>query len=274
MSNPLQESGEGTSLPTGRVPDWWLHAGFTTEAGEGVQGQETIVPIIIVGSNPRELTCIGTGFFIAASGILATAAHVFAGVEDLEAQGKGIVTLCFAPPNRLMLCPIQQVTLHTRADVAIAAVQMREDSTPLRNRCLPLTKETPAVGSVVFTWAYPLAITSVRGTQATLPIDPVLYRGRIRCEYREGRDAGMLPGPCYETDLAFENGASGGPVFDEQGRVFAVNSTGIGGTDIAYVSHIQSIGGLPVKLYKTKDGVVHEQIRISRLMEMGHVIVR
>jgi hypothetical protein len=59
------------------------------------------------------------------------------------------------------------------------------------------------------------------------------YEDRIEEYLPAGRDRVMLPGPCWRTSMTIHGGASGGPVFDERGRVFAINSTGFG-----YVSSI------------------------------------
>ena len=68
--------------------------------------------------------------------------------------------------------------------------------------------------------------------------------------------------------------ASGGPVFDQSGRVFAVNSTGFeilaGEQNISFVS---SIGPLLDCAVRTAviDGVTRKEITIRELAKLGYV---
>ena len=186
-------------------------------------------------------------------------------------------TFQFIPPNRIIPRSIIKVTAHLRSDVAIGAVASRinlESNQPLTNKALTLTSRVPLEGDSICTWAYPNCVTRYDGNSAVIPIFPRLYEGQVRAEYGEGRDSVMLPGRCYETNLGIHGGASGGPVFDAEGYVFAINSTGIAGDDISYVSHVQSLGGLPLQLYQTEDGVVHPNITISQLIDLGHIVVQ
>jgi hypothetical protein len=127
--------------------------------------------------------------------------------------------------------------------LGVQTMSHRDTGVPLRNKVLVLTSRLPQAGDLVSTWAFPKSRHKHEGNSGHVSIAPKLYDGEVLKEYPSGR-GGLLPGRCYETNLAIEGGASGGPVFDEHGHVFAVNSTGFNGTDIGYVSHIQSIGGL------------------------------
>lgn len=68
-----------------------------------------------------------------------------------------------------------------------------------------------------------------------------LTRGRVKTIYRERRDNTKLHFPCYETDLRFEGGMSGGPVFDDKGFVCGVICSSFsllqdGDSSVAYVA--------------------------------------
>jgi hypothetical protein len=257
---------------------WAAH--FISGEGKLVNGQEVIFPIMHVRQHPPEVACIGTGFFITTSGVFATAAHVLRAAigKDEEPDG-ALFTIQFVPPDKFLRRSILKCTLHGSADVAVGALEtLFLDRAPLRNKTAVLTTATPQKGERIATWAYPGVATKYAPAaqerfRASLKIVPKVNVGEVLNECRAGRDAVMLPGPCYETNLALEGGSSGGPVFNGAGQVFAVNSTGYEGTDIAFISHIQSIGGLPIADYQTGDGVVHPNITIHELIQMGHLAV-
>ncbi len=243
-------------------------ARFFNSKGENVQGWEAVVPICRWHGSGR-IEAVGTGFFIEGQ-ILVTAAHVI--IDCNRSPLEGLFILHYVPTNRMLRRRIIKACVHLRADVAILALEMGKDPESgqvLGNKRLIMTKAQPAREEDIGTWAFPKSITSESGTQGVLEIRPKVYVGRILEEYTQGRDKVMLPGPCYETDLSLEGGASGGPVFDSRGRVFAVNSTGIGGTDVAYVSHIQAIGALSIEQFQTPDGIVHKQMSIGKMIDLG-----
>lgn len=259
---------------------------FKSGSGETVQGWEAIVPILRADASPKQLTCIGTGFFIHTGGILVTAAHVVRdicgedGQQSLTTEGEpvaGLMAMQYVPPDQMIRRDIVKVAAHLRADVAVAGVSTllkQETGIPVRNKVLRLTAEVPTVGDYVATWAFPKSVHETKDNIGTVTIVPKFYEGKITCEYRNGRDSVMLPGPCYETNLSLEGGSSGGPVFDERGHVFAVNSTGIDGSDIAFVSHIQSICGLPIAEYEVNDGTMIDSITIRELIARNEILVK
>ena len=249
---------------------------FVTGDGEPVQGWEAIVPIFRADEFPK-LICIGTGFFIHVGGILATAAHVMRDVLDKNGDPEaGLMTIQYVHPNIMIRRNITNVTMHGCADVAVAAVETlihKETGNPLRNEAMIMTTKVPKVGDYVATWAFPKSVSTFTEKETSVSIGPKLYEGEIKEEHRDGRDSVMLPGPCYETNLGVEKGASGGPVFDENGRVFAILSTGFEGTDTAFISHVQSMGGLPIARMKGADGEIRENTTVGELIKRGEIHV-
>lgn len=243
-------------------------ARFFDHQGKSAQGWEAIVPICKMFED-GDIAYIGTGFFISLD-VLVTAAHVITDQE--KKQPEGLFILQYVHPNKMFRRPINKATVHTRHDVAVCTVVSGNDPATgarLRNKNLIVMTAQPNCSEDIGTWAFPNVTKRIVENKGELIVQPKVYVGRIVGEHPEGRDRVMLPGRCYETDLAIEGGTSGGPVFDCSGRVFAVNSTGIDGTNIGYVSHIQSIGGLPIALFKTPDGVVHDNITIDELIRLG-----
>lgn len=259
-------------------------ARFRAGDGSSMQGQEMIIPICAFHESGK-IECIGTGFLIATGGIFVTAAHVVRAItgedntQSTDAEGNpaaGLFTVQFIPPDKFVRREVQKVCVHMVDDLAIGTLKPivhPETKLPLENKVLTLTKHRPAIGHKITTWAYPNCITEYGQGSLSIMIVPTICDGVIEDEFPDGRGWGKTPGRCYQTNLGLAGGASGGPVFDEFGNVFAVNSSGFDGTDIAYVSHIQSIGGLPLPKVQTPDGVMHENIRISELISAGLIKV-
>ncbi len=250
---------------------------FVDDRGDPARGWESIVPILRV-EETGQLVCFATGFFIHVGGIIVTAAHVVKEiVNDDGTTAKPLRVLHYQGNNHFGLRPVAKATIHKVADVAILGLHSEMDPATKqvrRNKVLAMTSSTPPVGTPVFSWAFPNSIHMHHGSQSSIRIEPRLYEGQITAEFQNGRDRVVLPGPCYETTLGISGGASGGPVFTESGLVFAVNSTGIDGTDVAYVSHVQPLGGLPLQGYQGRDGIHRETVRISELISMGEVLVK
>ena len=66
---------------------------------------------------------------------------------------------------------------------------------------------------------------------AMLNLAPHCRAGRVTAEYPFGRDRRTLPWACVEVDLPTEGGMSGAPVFDEQGALFGIVCSSMGGQD-------------------------------------------
>lgn len=253
-----------------------MHIQFRNGSDQTVQGQEVVIPILKATDNPRRLACIGTGFFISTSGIFVTASHVVReAIDSTTSNMSGLLVVHFIPPTTFIMRNVSKITTHKRADVAVGALETLinpQTGQPLRNKILTLTTQIPSSDAEVHTWAYPNALTIHEGKIGSVRIIPKHYSGKILEEHREGRDRIMLPGPCYCTNLGIEGGASGGPVFDSNGHVFAINSTGFDGSEIAYVSHIQSIGGLPINQYQLENGEILENVTCAALIQRGHIV--
>lgn len=83
----------------------------------------------------------------------------------------------------------------------------------------------------------------------------------------------MLPGPCYRTSIRIHDGASGGPVYSPNGHVFGVNSTGMDGTDISYVSRVSDILPLRVDSVLAEGNPNPVSVPISEIILGQHIVV-
>ena len=81
----------------------------------------------------------------------------------------------------------------------------------------------------------------------------------------------MLPFPCFESDTPIYGGTSGGPVFDSQGRVFAVNCSRLEGTDIAYHTHIAGLLDLELGNTVHPDDTLPRTRTVRELAKLGMI---
>jgi hypothetical protein len=243
--------------------------GFEDETGARLEGGETIIPLLELIDHQR-YQFIGTAFFITSTGVFVTAKHVLMAARD---RGHTIATWQLIPPNQWLIRPVDQLSFHDTDDLAVGVARPAAHSEThemLINPRLPLTMRAHPVGSRVSTYAYPSTVILSTDAGQTLSFQPRFYEGRILEHLPNGRDRVILPGPCYRTSMIIHHGASGGPVAGPCGRVFAVNSTGIQGTDDSYVSQIDGILSLSITV-EENNGV--EQITVGQLAEQGIVMI-
>ena len=143
----------------------------------------------------------------------------------------------------------------------------------LRNKVLVLTDRLPEVDEAVATFAYPTTEFKDIGEAQQIHIKSTWHFGRIEECHPYGRDTVLLPRACFRTSIQIPGGASGGPVTDQFGRVFAINSTGYEGETISYVSSITDIWPCRVVNVRLADGSERPEITIVELIKMGLVVV-
>ena len=243
--------------------------------GEEVDPSHGVFPILTQRPN-REMVAIGTGFFVAPGGIFVTAAHVVDVVIGENGENKAPLGLLhFSEGNEYFLRPIGHVTRHLRSDVAVgvaAPMHHNETGEPKPNPVLSLAANPPEVGSEVCTYAYPrTAIKS--GSPQRVTVVPGFFAGRIEKHYPDGRDK-MLPGPCFQTSIVVDAGASGGPVLVPGGSVVAVNSSGFKDDALSHVSCISEVFDLEIANIVLPGESDPCTTSLRKLSELGVAIIK
>jgi len=266
------------------------HAGeFISDTDEKIDGREIIFPLCIVDlGNPRSgLQPIGTCFMITAkNNLFMTARHVIELAERRVRMDKeGCFTdgrpvrLCglwFYAPGKNALRPVIRYWKHPVADIAVgrftAMVERQSGKEHLDK--MPVWDVTPIKpGEFVSTFAYP-AFSGL----ATLDHIRIIHEesrfrfGRVTKVYPTCRDSVMLPAPCAETELDLRNGMSGGPVFNERGRLCGVNCSGFEVLDrhavISYISLLNPILDLEIPDDPTNTRLTIREIACRRFIRV------
>ncbi len=214
------------------------------------------------------LCLIGTGFFISDNGIFLTAKHVLMDVIDNEGNQTSPIALIQFLGGQYLIRPILRCTSHEIADISVGiAAPMIQNSTgePLKNKILRLTPTVSEAGSRVCTYAYPKSVFN-RAEIQELHFFPEFFDGVTQDNYPKGRDSVLMPGPCFQTSLYIHGGASGGPVFDDSGKVCGVNSTGFDDDCLSFVTPVYTIENLLLVDVKTPNNTTG-QVRVRELIE-------
>lgn len=211
----------------------------------------------------------GTGFFISKSGCIVTNFHVIEGVSsigvELKYKGKN-VTL-----NAVVL---RSDKVNDLAVLKIADYKFKglENDIPYK-----IPKETRTdlgigeVGSEVFALGYPMALKVYEPEKPYMGKDIKFTDGRISSKSGYGGDKRY-----YQSTTPIQGGNSGGPLFDFDGNLIGINTSGIDYAKVENVAYsIKSsflsdmIDSLDEKITFTisnnlKNKSIKEQIKILR----------
>lgn len=236
---------------------------------------ECVFPLCAQGKGKR-WRFIGTAFFINHFGVFVTAKHV---IEEYFAGrcSPGDDALCaviMTRDNTGLVLPVLHTSRHPIADVAVGRLGLVQHTATGKiepTLSFPLTLVPGKVGAPAITFAYPQTEVDAQSSPQHFRIAPWFFHGKITQHHPLGRDRIMLPGNVYETSIAIKGGASGGPVYDENGNIFGINSTGIDGTDVSYVSSVGDVLDLVVGGLNLPDGTRRDTMTIRELIALGAI---
>ena len=147
----------------------------------------------------------GSGFFLNSNGYIATNYHVVDGTTALQAN--------FTRDGETLSYPASVVITDPQNDLAILKIEDASfnDNKPLPYGLLTRTKDT---GSEVFAMGYPMA--DVMGSEVKFT------DGKISSKSGIGGDVRV-----YQISVPIQPGNSGGPLFDMEGNVVGITSSGL-----------------------------------------------
>jgi hypothetical protein len=220
----------------------------------------------------------GTGFLISENGLFATAKHVLT-----DSYGYVLDSLIgiqvFRNEGIVLVSDIVDVQPHDKADVAIGFLKYSSPQQSALNSVFELTSSAPPIDEKIATYAMPRPDRAMLNSgRIEMPITPLINYGNVIEHFPTGRDSVMVPGNSYRTSLTIHGGCSGGPVFWGDGRVFGINSMGMGewedSSPEGYVSSITDILDLTVsRKYLESNSDAQAGISIRELCERGYILL-
>lgn len=155
--------------------------------------------------NPDAWKGNGSGFFLNSNGYIATNYHVVEGTTALQAN--------FTRNGKTESYPASVVVTDPQNDLAIIKIDDKSfsGSAPLPYGLMTRTKDT---GSEVFAMGYPMA--DVMGSEVKFT------DGKISSKSGIGGDVRV-----YQISVPIQPGNSGGPLFDMDGNVVGITSSGL-----------------------------------------------
>lgn len=220
---------------------------FKDNSGNITKGTDTVFPLIIEKDEHFEFWA--TGFFIQTGGGFITAKHNLYDKKDLVLDNIRAIEY---RGDTHHIRKIEHAFVPQNSDVIVGMLtgDICNPELLLRNQVLALDSRPPEVGDKIHTYAYPQNVVEKNEQGIYMgKFTPKVEFGEIVEFFPEGRDATFLPGPCYQTNMLIEGGASGGPVFNsERGFVIGINSTGydIEGAPISFITPISEIFNIEI----------------------------
>lgn len=156
-------------------------------------------------SNPNAWTGNGSGFFLNQEGYIATNYHVIEGATTLQAN--------FTRNGKVESYPASVVATDEQNDLAIIKI---DDSSYKNVSQIPygLLSRTKDTGSEVFALGYPMA--DVMGSEVKFTDGKISSKSGIQGDIR-----------VYQISVPIQPGNSGGPLFDMEGNIVGITSSGL-----------------------------------------------
>ena len=147
----------------------------------------------------------GSGFFLNQDGFIATNYHVI--------EGTSMIQVNFTRNGKVESYPAEVVATDEQNDLAILKIK---DSSFKRVSALPygLLSRTKDTGSEVFALGYPMA--DVMGTEVKFTDGKISSKSGIQGDVR-----------VYQISVPIQPGNSGGPLFDMEGNIIGITSSGL-----------------------------------------------
>lgn len=203
----------------------------TAKTGDGkeIDPRAGVVPIM-KEMEPGKLKIVGTGFYVTRYGLFLTAQHVMSDLTTSKPKELGVGYIIHSlDENEVHMRRIRSCSLLQTADLALGQAENFMDKfldAPLMNLRSILTTEVPRTGSGLITYAYPEnEILDFTQSERAPVVSSDYFEGSFLGHISAGERSPM-PYAHFDTDIEIRSGASGGPVFDEGGRVIGVNCRG------------------------------------------------
>jgi hypothetical protein len=234
------------------------------------------------------LIVIGTGFYVTRYGLFLTAAHVLDDAFGEDGRERGVLFgLHYADDRTLHLRRVIRYNKHSVMDVALGELDNfidRFPDNPLLNVQCRLARRRPQRGEQLTTYAYPenKALVMDRENPAALFGD--YFTGTYRRFVPESDAHHVLRYPHFQMAVRIRSGASGAPIFTEDGGVFglAVHGGEHEGDELAFGIPVSACMELGLDRLRMREGswerrqvpehLAEARLNLRQLITMGHVL--
>jgi S1-C subfamily serine protease len=204
---------------------------------------KAIFPIVKQDIVSKKFQLFGTGFFIGDQGLFMTAKHVLRGFVEKDSDRNPINIFPLLQDSEFPLRSIKKVFWKSNSDVAVAFL----DETKCKNDFLKLSSTPCRKGDLVYTYAFPASQIEQLGESPDILPSLDIFSGILEEAYPQGRDKRMLPNPCWKTNLPIHAGASGGPVFNQEGKVIGLTNSSLNiDPSCSFISTLEHIMNLKI----------------------------
>jgi hypothetical protein len=227
------------------MPAFYFHDAL----GNLRQGPETVFPILTMldfGTPHQRYQYVATASFIHPRGVFVTAKHAL-----LDNAGNQLFPAIAIHQYGRFTCVrhLQNFRIHLTDDIAVGELNEHCGHNGMRFgpqnlvAALPSSIEELPIDHYIRSFAYP---RSELGTVEENFVQNANFignwsEGLIEEYHPNGRDRVFLPGRCYRTSMPVLAGASGGPVFNEEGYIIGVNSTSFGEEPPSHITPLEGI---------------------------------
>jgi len=214
--------------------------------------------------------------FFSTQGIFVTAKHVLDDVIDKNnKQTNPIAAFQILPNKQYIIRGVTKAVFHNKADIALGILaQAKHNKTGklLQNKVVKLNSNSPGTKSDIFTYAYPKTKCDIGKVWLTADY----YEGQIISHYPKGGGCALLGNSYHlETNMKIENGASGGSVFDINGKIIGINSAELENqtNTISFITHISELLSLKLECIIPNTNPQSAFYSVSRLADLGYIIL-
>ena len=92
---------------------------------------------------------------------------------------------------------------------------------------LSITLIPPTVGERIQAFGYPRSGVKIDGKKIELDVNPMTTVGEVITVYDQRRDTKLISFPAFQTNARFDPGMSGGPVFNDSGKLCGLICSGM-----------------------------------------------
>lgn len=212
---------------------------FRNSNFEPFEDCSAIIPLVTIDTEFDGYVFIGTAFYISKTGIIMTAKH-----NLFRPDGKPFEPLYIIhfEPTGYIFRLITKTFYCDKYDIAyLLPVEIADENhSKIYPSSLILTDSIPKYDEQLSTYGFPNSRIIRSDGITEIDLQCQFFLGKCRDYFLDGFS--ILKNPCFQTTILIKGGASGGPVFDKFGNVFALCSTGYelddGEENISFVTPI------------------------------------